>query len=216
MRNGSGAYSLPTPFPSGFQNGTAIDAPTMNGVFSDLQTAITGSTAADGQTPITGNWNFAGYNLTNILTLTATAAAFTAASTSGGMTVGNQLKVTAGGALIAGGAAVTGGANIANGLVVTGGAGITGNTTITGTLGGLTGFTIVSGGAAITGDSFVAGKLNVSGALEVGGGPTWTVGTGAPASTEPRASIYSRTDGGVGTTLYVSQGGGTWNPVAGV
>lgn len=46
--------------------------------------------------------------------------------------------------------------------------------------------------------------------------PTWTKGTGAPASTQPKGSIFSRTDGGVGSTLYVSQGGGTWNPVAGV
>lgn len=47
-------------------------------------------------------------------------------------------------------------------------------------------------------------------------GPTWTSGTGAPGTTQPKGSIFSRTDGGVGTTLYVSQGGGTWNPVAGV
>lgn len=47
-------------------------------------------------------------------------------------------------------------------------------------------------------------------------GPTWTAGNGAPATTTPRGSMYSRLDGGVGTTLYVSQGGGTWNAVAGV
>lgn len=32
----------------------------------------------------------------------------------------------------------------------------------------------------------------------------------------PRGSLYLRTDGAVGSTLYVSQGGGTWNAVAGV
>jgi hypothetical protein len=47
-------------------------------------------------------------------------------------------------------------------------------------------------------------------------GPTWSGGTGAPASTQPVGSLYSRTDGAVGTTLYVSRGAGTWNPVAGV
>ncbi len=47
-------------------------------------------------------------------------------------------------------------------------------------------------------------------------GPTWTAGTGAPGTTQPLGSTYSRTDGGVGTTLYVSRGAGTWNPVAGV
>ncbi len=54
--------------------------------------------------------------------------------------------------------------------------------------------------------------------LQTGGGtgPTWTAGNGAPTATVARGSIFSRLDGGVGTTLYVSQGGGTWNPVAGV
>lgn len=49
-----------------------------------------------------------------------------------------------------------------------------------------------------------------------GSGPTWSTGSGVPVSTMPRGSLYSRTGGGVGTTLYVSQGGGTWNAVAGV
>jgi hypothetical protein len=48
------------------------------------------------------------------------------------------------------------------------------------------------------------------------GSPTITFGSGAPASTQPKGSVYLRTGGGVGSTLYVSQGGGTWNPVAGV
>jgi hypothetical protein len=47
-------------------------------------------------------------------------------------------------------------------------------------------------------------------------GPTWTSGVGAPASTQPVGSMFSRTDGAVGTTLYVSRGAGTWNAVAGV
>jgi hypothetical protein len=47
-------------------------------------------------------------------------------------------------------------------------------------------------------------------------GPTWTAGTGAPASTQPNGSLYSRTDGTTGTRLYVSSGGGTWLPVAAV
>jgi hypothetical protein len=47
-------------------------------------------------------------------------------------------------------------------------------------------------------------------------GPTWTGGSAAPASAQPVGSIYSRIGGAVGATLYVSRGGGTWNPVAGV
>jgi hypothetical protein len=43
-------------------------------------------------------------------------------------------------------------------------------------------------------------------------GPTWTAGSGAPSSTQPKGSYYSRSDGSVGSTMYVSQGGGTWEP----
>ena len=46
--------------------------------------------------------------------------------------------------------------------------------------------------------------------------PTVLSGAGAASGTQPKGSIWMRTDGGVGTTLYVSQGAGTWNPVAGV
>lgn len=41
-------------------------------------------------------------------------------------------------------------------------------------------------------------------------------GTGPPMATLPRGRLYLREDGGVGTTLYVSQGGGFWNSVVGV
>lgn len=47
-------------------------------------------------------------------------------------------------------------------------------------------------------------------------GPTWTAGTGVPTSTQPQGSFYSRVGGAVGSTFYVSQGGGVWNAVAGV
>jgi len=41
------------------------------------------------------------------------------------------------------------------------------------------------------------------------GGPTWTKGTGTPEGvvTAPVGSMFSRTDGGAGTTLYVKQSG---------
>ena len=40
-------------------------------------------------------------------------------------------------------------------------------------------------------------------------GPTWTSGTGSPEGvvTAPRGSLYSRTDGGTSTTLYVKETG---------
>lgn len=46
--------------------------------------------------------------------------------------------------------------------------------------------------------------------------PNWTHGTGGPTATQPLGSLYSRDDGGVGSTLYLSRGAGVWNAVAGV
>jgi hypothetical protein len=77
----------------------------------------------------------------------------------------------------------------------------------------------ISGGVAtflaqldITGTFRTAIGLGVGG----GSGPTWTTGSAAPAATAPVGSLYSRTGGAVGATLYVSRGGGTWAAVAGV
>jgi hypothetical protein len=47
-------------------------------------------------------------------------------------------------------------------------------------------------------------------------GPTIRAGTGAATGTQPKGSIWLRTDGAAGSTLYVTQGGGTWAAVAGV
>lgn len=73
-------------------------------------------------------------------------------------------------------------------------------------------FTTLTASGTIVGSSSVQGASFIVGAS----GPTITTGAGVPATTTPKGSIYFRTGGGVGTTLYVSQGGGTWNPVAGV
>lgn len=50
------------------------------------------------------------------------------------------------------------------------------------------------------------------------GGPRIVQNTGVPPVilTLPRGTLYLRTDGAVGSTVYVSQGGGTWNAIAGV
>lgn len=48
------------------------------------------------------------------------------------------------------------------------------------------------------------------------GGPTWTAGDSPPTSVQPPGSLYSNAGGTVGSHLYVSAGGGTWNAVAGV
>jgi hypothetical protein len=50
----------------------------------------------------------------------------------------------------------------------------------------------------------------------VAAGPTIRSGTGAASGTQPSGSLWMRTDGAAGTRLYVSQGAGSWLPVAGV
>lgn len=50
-RNGSGSYSLPE---AAFVPGTTISSSSVNSDLSDIASALTGSIAADGQTPITG------------------------------------------------------------------------------------------------------------------------------------------------------------------
>jgi hypothetical protein len=63
-----------------------------------------------------------------------------------------------------------------------------------------------------------ANGITSNGLVQIGGisGPNWTQGSAAPAATAPVGSLYSRVGGAVGATLYVSRGGGTWAPVAGV
>lgn len=63
-------------------------------------------------------------------------------------------------------------------------------------------------GLAVTGGA-IADTLTV-------GGATITSGNPIPSAVEPAGSLYLRLSGSSGHTLYVSQGGGTWNPVAGV
>ncbi len=58
---------------------------------------------------------------------------------------------------------------------------------------------------------FAANSLRTGGPT----GPSWTSGTGAPTSTQPNGSLYSRTDGTVGARFYVSTGS-SWNAVMSV
>ena len=54
--------------------------------------------------------------------------------------------------------------------------------------------------------------------LQTGGGSGAIVlsGTGAPTANYVASSIFQRTDGAVGSRIYISQGGGSWTPIAGV
>ena len=61
------------------------------------------------------------------------------------------------------------------------------------------------------------GALTLGGALRIAGssGPTWSSGPGAPSTTQPNGSLYSRSDGTLGARLYVSTGS-AWNAVMSV
>jgi hypothetical protein len=62
------------------------------------------------------------------------------------------------------------------------------------------------------------GRTTGSAFILTSGGPRIVQGTGVPSVllVLAKGSLYLRNDGAVGSTLYVSQGGGTWNAVAGV
>lgn len=62
-RSGTGQYSLPNP---PFVVDTVIDQTVMNGDLSDIASALTGSVASDGQTPMTGALNMNSHKITGI------------------------------------------------------------------------------------------------------------------------------------------------------
>jgi hypothetical protein len=63
-RNGSGTYNLISGNP--VVTGTTISSTWANNTLNDIATALSGSIASDGQTPITANLPMAGYKLTNV------------------------------------------------------------------------------------------------------------------------------------------------------
>lgn len=63
-RNGSGVYSLPAGNP--VVTGTTISSTWANNTLGDISTALTGSVAADGQTPMTGSLDMNSNQLTNL------------------------------------------------------------------------------------------------------------------------------------------------------
>lgn len=63
-RNGSGTYSLPAGNP--VVSATTISSTWANNTLNDIATALTGSLAADGQTPVTANLSMNGFKLTGL------------------------------------------------------------------------------------------------------------------------------------------------------
>jgi hypothetical protein len=75
-----------------------------------------------------------------------------------------------------------------------------------------------AGGSLASSEPFTAPSLATTGSgtpsVQLGNsGPTWTSGNGAPTSACLVGSIYSRSDGGAGSTLYICEGpSGSWSP----
>lgn len=67
-RNGSGTYTLPAGNP--VVSGTTITSVWANSTLTDIATALTGSVAADGQTPMTGTLNLGTNRITNLANAT--------------------------------------------------------------------------------------------------------------------------------------------------
>lgn len=63
-RNGSGVYNLPAGNP--VVSGTTITSSWANTTLNDVASALTGSLAADGQTPASGNLNLANNRIINL------------------------------------------------------------------------------------------------------------------------------------------------------
>lgn len=142
-----------------------------------------------------------------------------ASLTSGASTSGTSGAVTVG----TGTGAITGGVTVSTGNASAGNSGaVTLKTgTATGTAGNViiqpAGVTLVNTAAASGTDTFQVSGTAMATAMRTNGngGPTWTGGTGAPATSPPQGSLFSRTDGVAGTTLYTTTGSGAWTPVSG-
>lgn len=129
-RNGSGTYTLPAGNP--VVTGTTIASTWANNTLSDIATALTGSLASDGQTPMTGNLDANSNKIVNLATPTLStdavtkayadalvggAGSFTTLTSSGAttFTAGTaSTSTTTGTAVITGGLGVSGRINAAN------------------------------------------------------------------------------------------------------
>ena len=195
-RNGSGVYSLPAP-PSPFVNGQTASATDVMTVLNDIATALTGSLAADGQTPMTGTLNANSNSITAVNAINAASLVTTA-----GVLVGNGITITKGGATVTGDSSVTGTLTMSDAVTVSkGGVTVTGNSTITGTLGGLTGLTVASGGVTVTGNSTVTGTLGGLTGLTVASGGAGVTGNSTVTGTLAVSGVTTAANGTTGTQV---------------
>lgn len=190
-RNGSGVYNLPAGNP--VVTGTTIASTWANNTMNDIASALTGSVAADGQTPMTGDLDMNTNKIINLdpATVAGNAVEYSqfvnATTTSVNITGGTINGTTIGATTPASGRFTT---LEATGAFTAGStAAITGNTTVGGTL-------------TVTG----LGAFNGTGALKI---PAGTTGQ-QPSPTTGMIRFNSTTNQfeGYGASSWGSLGGG--------
>ena len=92
-RNGSGVYSLPAGNP--VVTGTTISSSWANTTLSDIASALTGSVAADGQTPMTGNLQMGNNKITGLAAGTLSTDAVNLGQITGGSVAGSFTTLSA-------------------------------------------------------------------------------------------------------------------------
>jgi hypothetical protein len=97
-RNGSGVYSLPAGNP--VVTNTTISSTWANNTMTDIATALTGSVAADGQTPMTGNLDLNTNKIVNLVAGTVAGDAVEFAQFKTPTFTGNVTMTSTGFALI--------------------------------------------------------------------------------------------------------------------
>ena len=114
-RNGSGTYSLPAGNP--VVTGTTIASTWANTTMNDLAAALTGSVAADGQTPMTGNLDLNTNKIVNLVAGTASGDAIEFAQFKTPTFTGNVTMSSTGFALIPAGTTAERPVSPANGQI---------------------------------------------------------------------------------------------------
>ena len=164
---------------------------------------VTGTLTVDGVANLLST-----VNITGTANVTGAVIAAGEVSTNGSLFVG-------GNAGIEGGLEVTGGIQ-ATGSIVAASALVAGTSGAFGTNINANGTLFVGGATYLTGAAVCSAAIGAT-EFEVTASSNFiTGGAAAPSASLMKGSIYLRNAGSVGATLYVSQGGGTWNAVAGV
>ena len=134
-RNGSGTYNLPVGNP--VVSGTTISSAWANSTLNDIATALTGSVAADGQTPMTGVLNMSTNRITGVANATLASDAVNLGQLvnpnfTGDVIIGGDLDV-AGDTTLVGTLDVTSAVTFGNTLAVAGATELVGQLKLTGT-----------------------------------------------------------------------------------